>query len=88
MCCQSLCQRYYHVLKVTSTQLEKDLQRVTAWIEANGLLINVLKTQLMVLVSKRKRNDADKVNVMIEDTKRDHVTYLGGKWDKNFSWKQ
>ena len=64
---------------------------MAAWIESSGLLINVLKTQLMVLVRKGKRHNTDKVNVkIIGDTtlpKRDQVTYLGVKLDNDLSWK-
>ena len=76
--------------KELCSRVEKDLERVTAWFKENRLLINVMKTQLMVLTRKGKSHEANEINVKIGDTtldKKSCVTYLGVKLDKDLSWK-
>ena len=69
--------------KCLGARMEKDLERVAAWIEMNGLKMDVTKTQLMVLSSKGKCHMADSVNVNINLKSRTTlewcltVTYLG-----------
>ena len=44
-------------------ELEWDLQRVSNWISTNRLRMNITKTQLMVLSSRKKQWLADSVHV-------------------------
>ena len=71
-------------------ELEQDLQRVANWISTNGLGINISKTKLMVLSSKKKQWLADSVHVSIgegELLRQDSVKYLGVNIDRSLSWK-
>ena len=53
---------------VLGARVDKDLEKeVTTWIDANGLKINVMKIQLMVLTRKGEHNEADGVKVKIGD---------------------
>ena len=45
------------------SELEQDLQRVSNWIATNGLRMNISKTQLMVLSSRKKQWLANSVHV-------------------------
>ena len=69
--------------------LEVDLESVLQWIERNHLLMNVAKTQMMVLSRKRKKSQAEQVRVAlcgVEIAKRESVKYLGVLVDRELSW--
>jgi len=69
-----------------SLRVERDLGRVADWINANGLRMNVAKTQLMVLSRRGMRDEADSLQVKIGDDeprKQDCVRYLGVDIDRN-----
>ena len=69
--------------------LEVDLESVLQWIERNHLLMNVAKTQMMVLSRKRKKRQAEQVRVTlcgVEIAKRESVKYLGVLVDRELSW--
>ena len=69
--------------------LEVDLESVLQWIERNHLLMNVAKTQMMVLSRKRKKHQAEQVRVAlcgVEIAKRESVKYLGVLVDRELSW--
>ena len=69
--------------------LEVDLESVLQWIERNHLLMNVAKTQMMVLSRKRKKCQAEQVHVAlrgVEIAKRESVKYLGVLVDRELSW--
>ena len=71
-------------------ELEQDLQRVANWISTNGLRMNISKTQLMVLSSRKKQWLADSVHVNMgegELLRQDLVKYLGVNIDRSLSWK-
>ena len=46
-----------------SLNLSEDLQRIAEWITANGLKMNIGKTQLMCLSRKRSHHKANTVKV-------------------------
>ena len=52
--------------KVLGAMVEKDLESVAVWIEMNGLKMNVMKTQLMVVTEKENvmwLHDSVNVNI-------------------------
>ena len=65
-------------------ELEQDLQQVANWISTDGLRMNISKTQLMVLSSRKKQWLADSVHVNMgegELLRQDLVKHLGrGEW--------
>ena len=70
--------------------LEEDLERISNWISANGLVMNIAKTQLMVL-SRRGRQAKEKVNVRVDEVdlpQQEHVKLLGVVVDYELKWKQ
>ena len=70
--------------------LEQDIQWVASWIQSNWLLINVTKTQLMVLCSKKKQKQAELIRIRIgeeELSRKDSVRYLGVEIDRELNWK-
>ena len=74
-----------------SFKLSKDLQKITEWIERNGLKMNVGKTQLMVLGRKRSKSKANLVRVNLnrkQITQQTEVKYLGITIDEQLSWKK
>ena len=75
---------------VLGARMEKDLESVANWINMNGLKMNVVKTQLIVLTRKGKYHMADDVEVKIGNTcleKQNCVNYLGIKIDRDLSWR-
>ena len=78
-------------ISVVGSTLEEDLKRVSSWIKANGLRMNVAKTQLMVLSRRGKQQVANTVKVSIGDvelTNQESVKYLGMVVDRCLNWKQ
>ena len=70
--------------------LEEDLERIANWISANGLVMNIAKTQLMVL-SRRGRQAKEKVNVRVDEVdlpQQEHMKLLGVVVDNELKWKQ
>ena len=68
----------------------KDIKSVAEWIAANGLILNVSKTQMMVLSKRGKKVAAKSVRVQVageELRKQDHIRYLGVDIDQDLSWK-
>ena len=77
--------------KRVSNILEEDLGRVAKWIVANGLKMNVAKTQLMVLSKKSDKRRANDVVVRSGEqalTKQETVKYLGVQIDRDLNWQQ
>ena len=73
-----------------SLRVERDLGRVADWINANGLRMNVAKTQLMVVSRRGMHDEADSLQVKVGDDelrKQDCVRYLGVDIDRNLTWK-
>ena len=66
--------------------LEVDLESVLQWIERNHLLMNVAKTQMMVLCRKRKKRQVRAALCGVEIAKRESVKYLGVLVDRELSW--
>ena len=52
--------------EVVGSALEEDLGRLSSWITANRLKMNIAKTQLMILCRRGKQVVADSVKVCIE----------------------
>ena len=76
---------------VVGSALEGDLERISSWIAANGLTMNVAKTQLMTMCRRGKHRKAEKVKVHVggvELPKQDAVKYLGVIVDRELNWKQ
>ena len=74
-----------------SMRLSEDLARILQWIEANGMRMNIAKTQLMVLSRKSRRTHANSVRVKLEDEEicpQQSVKYLGVTIDQDLSWSQ
>ena len=75
------------------SMLEEDLRGISQWIDAidaNGMKMNVAKTQLMVMCDHKKKHLKDEVQVCIGEAvlpKQDSVKYLGVTVDKQLSWK-
>ena len=69
--------------------LQKDLNAVQAWMNANKLKLNTAKTFLM-LIGTRQRVRADRVNLTVDDRLIEQVSttkYLGVKIDSHLSWE-
>ena len=71
--------------------LEDDLERISNWITANGLMMNVAKTQLMIMCRRGKQMEAEKVKVHVGEVelpKQEAEKYLGVVVDRHLNWKQ
>ena len=67
------------------------MERISSWIAANALTMNVAKTQLMTMCRRGKHEEAEKVEVHVggvELPKQDAVKYLGVIVDRELNWKQ
>ena len=74
---------------VVGSALEGDLERISSWIAANGLTMNVAKTQLMTMCRQGRHEEAEKVKVGgVELPKLDALKYLGVIVDRELNWKQ
>jgi len=74
-----------------ASALEDDLERISSWIMANGLMMNVAKTQLMTMCRRGKQMEAEKVKVHVGEVelpKQEAVKYLGVVVDRHLNWKQ
>ena len=71
------------------TNLNVELEKVSQWLYANKLSLNIEKTSFVVFHSPRRRI-AHKLNLSISNTsvKSDNqVKYLGLIFDSNLNWK-
>lgn len=76
---------------VVGDKLSADLHRIATWIEANGLRMNIGKTQAMVLCRKRSRPQAESVRFSLNGetiSRQETVKYLGVVVDENLSWEE
>lgn len=74
---------------ILSCRVEKDLKSVAEWITANGLILNVSKTQMRVL-SKLGKKAAKSVSIGVageELRHQDHIRYPGVDIDRDPTWK-
>ena len=70
------------------TDLQKDLDELTLWCEANDIFINTAKTKVMFFGSRAKINSLDLPNFSINNNIIDRTktyTYLGIKLDEQLS---
>ena len=70
--------------------LQKDLNAVQAWMNANKLKLNLAKTFVM-LIGTRQRVCAQRVKLVVDDRLIEQVSttkYLGVKIDSYLSWEQ
>ena len=68
--------------------MNQELEKVTLWLVANKLSLNVGKTNFMIVKSKNK-NVQHKVTVSIADQsikQVDHTKFLGVYIDEKFCW--
>lgn len=52
---------------ILSHKLNEDLQKLAEWIEANGLKMNMGKTQLVMLSRKRSQIKANSIKIGLKD---------------------
>ena len=74
-----------------SSKLSEDLHKIADWIKANGMKMNVGKTQLMCLSRKRSHDKANSVQVDLSGEHICHqkaVKYLGMIIDSDLNWTQ
>ena len=70
--------------------LQKDLNAVHVWMNANRLKLNTAKTFAM-LIGTRQRLYAQRINLVVDDRSIEQVSttkYLGVKTDSHLSWEQ
>ena len=75
---------------VVRDQLSSDLSHVAEWIEANGLKINVSKTQLLVLSPPRRQEHAKNITIHLkgeEIVQHETAKHLGVIVDNKLNWK-
>ena len=75
------------------TQINTELKSINLWLRANKLILNVAKTEFMVISSHQKLQSLnDKtINNNVEGVKinqTDHSKALGLNIDGNLSWKE
>ena len=70
--------------------LQKDLNAVQVWMNANKLKLNLVKTFVM-LIGTRQRVRAQRVKLVVDDKLIEQVSttkYLGVKINSHLSWEQ
>ena len=71
--------------------VESDVEKVSKWIDDNGLIMNSSKTQCMFLSRKRREHEVAEVRIVHrgeELTSGSSVKYLGVVVDKDLKWKE
>lgn len=70
------------------TTMNAELQKVSAWFDANKLTLNVDKTQVMMLSRKRKITPIGRVTLRGQEIDRvDSAKFLGVIVDQKLNWK-
>ena len=67
-----------------------DLKNITHWLNANRILLNVKKTELVIFKHQRKKVDSP-IKIKLNRKRlcpSKSVKYLGIKIDENLNWKQ
>ena len=81
--------------------INKELQKVSNWFEANKLSVNASKTNVMILGTHQKTkqqqqqpphnvNDVTNGEIILDNTKLEHVSFtkfLGVTIEENLTWK-
>ena len=76
--------------RTVQSALNKDLESTARWIKANGLRMNIEKTQMLTLSRKSMLHRRISINVSLDGTdipQTDSVKYLGVTIDKDLNWK-
>ena len=76
-------------IKTLDKLVNFDLKNLLQWLNANKILLNVKKTELVIFKSKRKQFDGE-IKLKLSRKRLfpiDSVKYLGVKIDGNLSWK-
>ena len=80
----------FSCVKSINKQVNYDLKKLSNWLKANKISLNVGKTELVLFTSSKKQLDCDlkiKLNgKRLNET--DSVKYLGIQIDKRLTWKQ
>ena len=69
--------------------VNNELKKVSDWLSANRLTLNVAKSNFLLL--SKKKSTSFKTNIMINDTpivEKNYIKYLGVLIDNNLNWKQ
>ena len=75
-------------LKTLGKKIESSLTQVQRWYTSNGLLINPLKTEFMVMGKGNKLDIAvSECNKSIKITSKEHMKVLGVVIDQRLSWE-
>ena len=73
-----------------SKSLNADLEGVENWVEQNGLKLNEMKTQMLLLGWRKRAQELGDVNVELKGQKVERcgkVKYLGVWIDEDLSWR-
>ena len=76
-------------LKTLETVLNGDLKKISDWLKANRLSLNIKKSKLFLFQKKQSNFDNKCISIKIDGCKldpADNVKYLGVHNDKYFSW--
>ncbi len=76
-------------LKELESIVNNELSKVSDWLIANKLTLNVDKSNFL-LISPSRKNTTNKINLSINNeaiAQKDCIKYLGVLLDKNLSWK-
>jgi hypothetical protein len=70
--------------------MNSDLKNLNSWLTTNRLILNIVKTEFMIIVSRQKIKVIDgEINIKINDNKInmvDIVKSLGLHIDEHLSW--
>ena len=75
--------------KTLETVLNCDLKKISDWLKANRLLLNVKKSKLLLFQKKQSKLDTNCISIKLNGCKldpTDNVQYLGVYIDKFLSW--
>ena len=75
--------------KTLETVLNCDLKKISDWLKANKLLLNVKKSKLLLFQKKQSKLDTNYISIKLNGYKldpTDNVQYLGVYIDKFLSW--
>ena len=76
---------------VIEETLNRELQEIGRWLQANTLFINVSKTKAMLFGTSQKLAKIDKFSLILNGTEIKRVSefrYFGVVFDENLSWNE
>lgn len=78
-------------VNIAESDVNKDLEEIDDWLDRNGLICNISKSEAMLLGSRYSVQNTRRLDIVISDKKlnqSNHVKYLGVYIDESLKWNK